>query len=137
MDYGHWQFPDEFEVDDWFGFIYRVTNISTDRQYIGRKQFHSHTRKIVKGRKNRKKVVKEGKWREYTTSSRMINEEIEQFGIDTFKFEIIKLCKTKGELSYYEAETQWAEQVLIARFDDGTPKYYNGNIGAIKFRPKL
>jgi hypothetical protein len=134
MDYGHWHCDLDFEVDDYFGFVYRVTDLVNNKQYLGRKQFHHHTRKKVKGRKNRKRVIKEGKWREYTTSSRQINDLIAEHGLDRFKFEIIELCKTKGELSYREAQLQWEEKVLEATFEDGTPKYYNGQIGAIKFR---
>lgn len=134
MEYGHWECEFEFVVDDYFGFIYRVTDLTNDMEYLGRKQFHSHLRKKVKGRKNRKKVVKECKWREYTTSSRMINELIAEHGLPRFKFEIIELCETKGQLSYREVELQWAEEVLSATLPNGDRKYYNGQIGAIKFR---
>lgn len=136
MDYGHWHCELEFEVDDYFGFVYRVTDLHNNMEYIGRKQFHSHTRKVIKGRKNRKRVIKEGKWREYTTSSKKINELIEEHGMDRFKFEIIELCKTKGDLSYREAQLQWEELVLEAKLPDGSRKYYNGQIGAIKWRPR-
>lgn len=133
-DIGHWHCDLTFEVDDYFGFIYRVTDLRNDMEYIGRKQFHRHTRKKIKNRKNRKKVVKEDKWRDYTTSSKRINEEIDEHGMSNFKFEIIELCKTKGELSYREAEIQWEEKVLSATLPNGNRKYYNGQIGAIKFR---
>jgi len=137
MDLGHWQFTEEFDITEWYGFVYRVTDLVTTMEYIGRKQFFNVTRKIVKGRKNRKRVIKEGKWREYTTSSRQINELIVKHGKDRFKFEIIELCKTKGDLSFREVEIQWEEKVLTATLPDGTRKYYNGQIGAIKFRRKL
>ena len=137
MDYGHWHCDlDEFEVDEHFGFIYRVTDLVNGRQYIGRKQFHNHTRKKIKGRKNRKRVIKEDKWRAYTTSSRQINELITEHGMDRFKFEILELCKTRGELTYREAQLQWEEKVLEATLEDGTPAYYNGQIGAVKFKLK-
>ena len=136
MDFGHWHCEFDFEVDDYFGFVYRVTDLTNDMEYLGRKQFHSHTRKKVKGRKNRKRIIKEGKWREYTTSSKIINELIIEHGIVRFKFEIISLCKTKGDLSYREAQLQWEELVLEAKLPDGTRKYYNGQIGAIRWRPR-
>jgi len=134
MDIGHWTAPFEFDPEDWYGFIYRITNTQNGMQYIGRKQFRNTQRKKVKGRKNRKKIIKESNWREYTSSSRQINELIKKFGKEIFKFEIIELCKTKGELTYREAEIQWEEKVLSATLPDGSPKYYNGNIGAVKFR---
>jgi len=42
--------------------------------------------------------------------------------MDKFKFEIIKLCDSKFELSYYEAKLQFDNDVLIK---DG---FYNGII---------
>ncbi len=132
---GHWETKLDFDPDEWFGFIYRVTNVKNGMEYLGKKQLHRHTRKKVKGRKNKKKVIKEGDWKTYTTSSNTINEMIEEFGMDLFKFEIIELCMTKGELTFREAELQWEEKVLTATMDDGSRKYYNGMIGAIKFRP--
>ena len=135
LDLGHWTSTIEFEnVNEWFGFVYRVTDLTNDMQYIGRKQFHHYTRKKVKGRKNRKRVVKESKWREYTTSSKRINVLIEEHGIARFSFEIIELCATRGDLSYREVEIQWSEKVLSALLPNGEPKFYNGNIGSVKFR---
>jgi len=135
MDLGHWICSQDFDPDEWWGFVYRVTNIQTDMQYIGRKQFRSAvTKPPLKGKKRKRKSTKDSGWREYTTSSRMINEEIKIIGKDAFIFEIIELCRTKGELSYREVEIQWEEKVLSATLPSGKRKYYNGNIGAIKFR---
>lgn len=130
---GHWE-SDHFCPDDWYGFIYRITNVLDGRQYIGRKNFTHTTRKKVKGRKNRKKVITEAQWRYYTSSSKQINKEIEEFGKDRFKFEIIELCLTKGDLTYRESEIQWNEKVLSAKLPTGEFKYYNRMIGAVKFR---
>ena len=61
---GHWtNLPDDFDPDEWFGFVYLITHKESGIKYIGKKQIHSYTRKKVKGRKNRKRVVKEAKWR--------------------------------------------------------------------------
>lgn len=139
MDLGHWIFADSvqeenFNADDWFGFIYRVTNLTNGMEYIGKKQFQTHTRKIVKGRKNRKRVSKESNWKEYMTSSTHVHEAIENEGKDNFKFEIIELCKTKGDLTYREVELQWEEKVLETMLPNGDFKYYNKAIGNVKFR---
>ena len=50
-DLGHWEPDLDFSIDDYFGFVYKITNIQTQRSYIGRKQFHSYTRKKIKERK--------------------------------------------------------------------------------------
>lgn len=139
MDLGHWIFTEksyieDFNPADWFGFIYRVTNTVNGMEYIGKKQFENHTRKIVKGRKNRKRVSKESNWKEYLTSSSHVHEAIEHYGKENFKFEIIELCKTRGDLTYSEVEIQWQEKVLEATLPNGDFKFYNKAIGNVKFR---
>ena len=128
-DYGHWNnLPNEFNPDDWFGFVYCITRNDTQRKYIGKKQIHSYRRKKVKGRKNRKKVITEAKWREYTGSCDDLNKEVETLGKDKFTFEVLKLCKTKGELTYSEVEYQIKRDVLTSLLEDGSKEYYNSNI---------
>ena len=135
MDLGHWEFPHEFNVEDWFGFIYRIVEINTGREYIGKKQFHSNLTKAVKGRKNRKHFKKESTWRKYTSSSVELNKSIELYGKDNYRFQIVSLHKTKGSLHYREVEIQVTEDVLRTRLPSGIRKYYNGNISAVKFYP--
>jgi serine/threonine protein kinase len=56
--------------------------------------------------------------------------DIEKFGKDKFKFEIIRFCDSKSELAYYEAKEQFDREVLMS------DEYYNGiinlRIGKIK-----
>ena len=128
-DFGHWNnLPDDFNPDDWFGFVYRITRKESGRGYIGKKQIHSYRRKKVKGRKNRKRVITEAKWREYTGSCDQLNEEIQVEGKEKFTFEVLKLCKPKGELTFSEVEYQIKNDVLTALLEDGTRAYYNSNI---------
>ena len=129
MDLGHWNsLIEDFNPGEWFGFVYRITNNTTDMSYIGRKQFFSYTRKKIKGRKNRKRIVRESNWREYTGSCDQLNEDIKSLGIGNFTFTILKLCKTKGDLDYHETWYQMNENVLHSTFPDGSRKYYNNNI---------
>lgn len=137
MDLGHWNFPYEFNIEDWFGFIYRITDTVSNRQYIGKKQFQSNRTKVVKGRKNRKHYKKESDWKTYTGSSKELNAAIEEHGKDKFIFDIESLHKTKGSLHYKEVVTQINEDVLRARLPCGTRKFYNGNISAVKFYPPV
>ena len=128
MDYGHWITEIDFEPSEWFGFVYEITHVETGRSYIGRKQFNFTNRKRVKGRKNRKKVIKESDWKTYTGSCKELNEEITEVGKEKYKFVITKLCKTKRELGYTETELQIKNDVLTSKFPDGNRKYYNLNI---------
>ena len=135
MNIGHWNFDSNFNVDDWFGFIYRIVEKNTGKEYIGKKQFFSKNRKIVKGRKNRKVILKESNWKTYTGSSDYLQARISEFGLENFDFFIESLQPTKGALSYAEIELQVTEDVLRAKLPNGERKYYNKSIGNIKFTP--
>ena len=111
--------PNEFQ-----GFVYLITEIDTDRKYIGKKNFWKpKTLPITKKRKRRVRTRTESDWREYFGSSREVQTLVEEKGKDNYKREILKLCKTKGEMSYYEAKLQFENDVLLR--DD----YYNEFIG--------
>jgi len=135
MDTGHWEFDKEFNIDEWYGFVYRIIELNTGREYIGKKQFFSKRTKAVKGRKNRKHFTKESDWRTYTGSSTELNKSIELYGKENYKFLILSLHKTKGSLHYKEVEMQIMEDVLRTKLPSGTRKYYNGFISAVKFIP--
>lgn len=132
---GHWVFPHDFEQGDWFGFLYRITELPTGMEYVGKKQFGRHLRVKVKGRTNKKKVTKESDWRTYTGSSIRLNEAIKINGIDKYRFEIISLHKTRASLVYAEVRLQIIEEVLRSKLPDGSRKYYNGLIASVKFIP--
>lgn len=135
MDIGHWSFPHEFNIEDWFGFIYRITEKHTGKEYVGKKQFFSHRSKIVKGKKNRKHYKKESDWKKYTGSSKELNIAIEQHGKENYHFKIESLHKTRGSLFYEEVYIQITEDVLRAKLPNNTRKYYNGHISSVKFLP--
>jgi len=114
-----------------YGFIYKITCLSNLRHYIGKKQCKTiFKRRPLKGKKNKRHEERETDWREYTSSSRELNEDIVTYGKDKFIFKIIKLCKSKFELSYFEAKLQFEEEALLR--DD----YYNGIINLRIGKPK-
>lgn len=135
MDLGHWEFLVDFDVTNWFGFIYRITEIDTGKQYIGKKQFTKMKSKIIKGRKNRKRTILESDWKTYTGSSAALNEQILLKGKENYKFEIVSLHKTRGSLHYAEVCTQINEDVLRAKLPNGLKKYYNRVINGVKYVP--
>jgi hypothetical protein len=133
-DIGHWKFFKKFEPADWIGFIYRVIDLDTEREYIGKKFFTSSLRKKVKNRKNRKKVVKESNWKSYTGSCKELNAEIELRGKDRFEFKIESLHESRSSLAYREVELHVKENVMREKLPSGVKKYYNGMIPPVKFR---
>jgi hypothetical protein len=135
MELGHWIFPSQFDPSNWVGFVYRIIDTVTNKEYIGKKQFHSKRSKKIKGRKNKIWQTKESDWKKYTSSSATINELIEAHGKERFCFLIESLHKTKASLTYAEVEKMISEDVLRTKLPDGTRKYYNGVIPPIKFLP--
>lgn len=111
-------------IGDNVGFVYQITNLENGKKYIGKKWFWS-TRKLppLKGKTRKRKVQKESDWQKYYGSSDEVKLLVEQLGEDNFDREILRLCKTKGECTYYEAKLQFDFDVLLR--DD----YYNEFIG--------
>lgn len=137
MDIGHWEFQHEFNPSEWYGFIYRITELDTGREYIGKKQFTKLRRKVIKNRKNKKHVRSESDWREYTGSSTELNEAIIAKGKLNYKFEILTLHKSKGSLHYAEVQRQINEDVLRTKLPSGQRKYFNKAINSVKFLPPI
>jgi len=102
---------------DNYGYVYRITNLVNDKQYIGRKYFTLAATKQVKGKK--KKYRKESDWKTYFGSSKDLLEDVEKYGPEKFKREILRLCKNRTECSYYESRYILMEDALLR--DD----YYN------------
>lgn len=114
--------PDEEELKQYVGFVYLITEMSTNKKYIGKKFFWaSKILPVTKTRKKRKKIKVESDWKSYYGSSQEVKSLVESGA--QFKREILRLCKTKGECSYYEAKMQFDHDVLLR--DD----YFNSFIG--------
>jgi len=109
------------DVGDYIGYVYLINNIINGKKYIGKKQCHSRLkRKPLKGKKRNRIDYIDSDWREYTSSSNDLNNDIKEFGKDKFIFKIIKICNSKWALAYYEIKEQIDKDVLLR--DD----YYNG-----------
>ena len=112
------------DINDLFGFVYRITNLSTGKQYIGRKYFWQ--KRKPKGGKRR--VTSESDWKRYYGSSKELKQDIGENGRDSFRREIISLHRTLGKVNYEETRQLFLHGVLTESLEDGTPAYYNSNI---------
>lgn len=100
-------------------FVYLITNLLTGRRYIGLKQTTFAKTRQVKGKK--KRVLVESDWREYWSSSDELQKDVEKFGQENFRREILYWCKLKSHANYLEAREQMDRRVL-----EHPDLYYNG-----------
>lgn len=115
--------------DDCVGFVYLITNLTSDRKYIGKKlaKFARTSTKTVtlkNGTKKKKKVRSkvDSDWMDYYGSSIELNKDVDTLGKENFRREILFFCKSKAECSYIEAREQFTRRVLEST------EYYNNNI---------
>ena len=123
-----WHYKDKLYEDtpeEYQGFVYQITEIESGKKYIGKKFFWKpKTLPKTKTRKRRIKTRVESDWRSYYGSSKEVQQIVEDKGSDSFKREILRLCKTKGECSYYEMREQMIRDVLLK-----PDEYYNAFVG--------
>ena len=112
------------DINDFFGFVYRITNLQNGRQYIGRKYFVQKR----KPRGGKRRVTSESDWKKYYGSSPELKEDVKHYGKHNFKREIISLHETLGKVNYEETKQLFLHNVLIESLDNGEPAYYNSNI---------
>ena len=120
----------EFDDNDaigFVGFIYLVTGPT--KKYVGKKIFNFKKRMKRKGKRDKLKSVSSD-WKDYWGSSEALLADIEKLGVENFSREIIRLCKSKTEMSYYELREQMDRRVLES--DD----FYNLWVSA-KIRTKI
>ena len=91
---------DESHIQDNVGFTYIIINNLTKQRYIGKKLFHFNRTFQVKGKKKKRKV--DSDWKTYYGSNKVLNDDVLRLGGDNFTRKILKLCKSKSELSYWE-----------------------------------
>jgi hypothetical protein len=108
---------DETTLDNYVGFVYIITNLTSGRRYIGKKLLKFSKTKRVKGKKKKFKIASD--WKTYYGSNATLLSDIEKLGQQNFKREIIHLCQTKGECSYLEAKEQFQVDAILS------PNYYN------------
>ena len=116
--------PTEEELNSLVGFVYEIEEKTTGKKYIGKKGFwRSKILPVTKTRKRRRRTLVESDWRKYYGSSGLLKEMVIEHGEHIYNRVILKLCISKGAMSYYEAKLQFENDVLLR--DD----YYNEFIG--------
>ena len=112
------------DINDFFGFVYRITNLQSGKKYIGRKYFWQKR----KPRGGKRRVTSESNWKRYYGSSDELKADRKLLGDSFFKREILSLHTTLGKVNYAETKELFLNGVLTESLDDGSPAYYNSNI---------
>ena len=107
----------EDDIGNAFGFVYIITNLLSNRKYIGKKFFTKSGRKQVKGKK--KKIRVKSDWVNYWGSNKTLQEEVKNAETEHFKREILHLCNTKSECAYLETMEIFKHDAIIS------DEYYN------------
>ena len=115
---------ESFNINEYEGYIYMTTILDTDRKYIGKKNFFHNTNvklgkkelanlPTARGKKpSKKKVTKESDWKTYYGSAQEIKDSVKQYPKERIMRTLIRLCKTKKELTYYECKYLFDYNVL-------------------------
>lgn len=120
-----WKYWDIINPEDNFGFVYKITNLTDGKFYIGKKVFwnnkkHKLTKKQLAeqsgpGRKPTHEVIRtESDWKTYWGSNKQLLADIKTLGEDHFECLILHVCKTKKQLTYYEMHYQCKFECLVS-----------------------
>lgn len=105
----------EEDVGDFIGFVYKITEVTTNRYYIGKKIFFNKVVKPpLKGKKRRRISKKWSNWQEYYGSGPEIKKLVELNGKHLYKREILRLCSSKSEMSYFETKLIFETDALLS-----------------------
>lgn len=129
-----WKYWDTINPEDNLGFVYKITNLTNSKYYVGKKVFwnnkkHKLTKKQLAeqsgpGRRPSHEVIRtESDWKTYWGSNKQLLIDVKELGEDSFECLILKVCKTKKQLTYWEMHFQCSLNCLISPSSS-----YNDNI---------
>ena len=134
-------------MSDWIGLpeniteehlsiIYKITNKTTLKSYVGKCQLWS-TKKLPplksSGKTRKRKVTKPSNYLNYYGSSEELKKEVEQYGKDNYIREVLDIASCKWDAAYKELLYQIKYNVIQS------DEFYNGilNVRLIKMPFKL
>jgi hypothetical protein len=139
-------FNEDFNINDYEGYIYITSFLDLNKHYIGKKNFFHNTNvklgkkelanlPITRGKKpSKKKVTKESDWKIYYGSSSEVKDLLKITSKDKITRTVLHICKTKKELTYYECKYLFQMGVLEPENKD---LYINDNIQGRFFKKDL
>ena len=120
-----WKYWDTINPEDNLGFVYKITNLTNGKYYVGKKVFwnnkkHKLTKKQLAeqtgpGRKPTHETIRtESDWKTYWGSNKLLLADVKELGEDYFECLILKVCKTKKQLTYWEMHYQCKFECLTS-----------------------
>ena len=120
-----WKYWDTINPEDNLGFVYKITNLTNGKFYVGKKVFwnnkkHKLTKKQLAeqsgpGRKPTHEVIRtESDWKTYWGSNKQLLVDVKELGENYFECLVLKVCKTKKQLTYYEMHYQCKFECLTS-----------------------
>ena len=129
-----WYYEDkeflEEDIGNYVGFVYNITNLTNNRQYIGKKLFNFS--KILYRKAKNKRLKVRSDYMTYYGSNDELNADVKLLGAENFRRDIIRLCNSKSECNYFELREQVIKDVLLF-----PSKYYNAYVGTKVNRKQL
>ena len=120
-----WKYWDVLTPEDNLGFVYKITNLTNSKFYVGKKVFwnnkkHKLTKKQLAeqsgpGRKPTHEVIRtESDWKTYWGSNKQLLTDVKELGENYFECLVLKVCKTKKQLTYWEMHYQCKLECLTS-----------------------
>jgi len=105
------------------GFVYRITEKSTGKMYVGKKSYWNYS----KGKR-----IRQSNWKTYGSSGVDTAQKVSD-NPEHFEYEILCEAPDKSALNYMELEYQILFKVLTAVDEQGEKLYYNKTLGSEKW----
>jgi hypothetical protein len=114
------------DSDSFVGFVYMITDMTSQKKYIGKKNF-TKLRKSTGKRRERSS----SDWTNYYGSSAVVKQIVKEKGKANFKREILVLCRQVGSMTWNETKLQFLLKVLES------DQFFNDNIGGHYFKERV
>jgi hypothetical protein len=120
-----WKYWDTINPEENLGFVYKITNLTNGKYYVGKKVFwnnkkHKLTKKQLAeqsgpGRKPTHEIIRtESDWKTYWGSNKQLLTDVKELGENHFECLVLHVCKTKKQLTYWEMHYQCKYECLTS-----------------------
>jgi len=120
-----WKYWDTINPEENLGFVYKITNLTNGKYYVGKKVFwnnkkHKLTKKQLAeqsgpGRKPTHEIIRtESDWKTYWGSNKQLLTDVKELGENHFECLVLHVCKTKKQLTYWEMHFQCKFECLTS-----------------------